>query len=363
MTMTAYALLVAALRRESPAWPQDLPEAEVCRVAEEQGVAPLLAGAAGTAMWPEGVRRFLRAVLRGEAARDAALRHEVVRLVGALADAGVRPLLIKGEPLAHTHYARPWLRPRADTDLIVGDSDRAPAGQVLRRLGYEPATDYAGALVSHQFQYRRATGAGVEHHVDLHWRVVNPHVFSTALSFDELDAAGVAVPVLGPHARGPSDLHALALACLHLVAHHAGSRRLIWLHDIHLLAGRLDARGREELERLAVARGLAAACGRSIGEARARLGTPVPPGWAERLEQQGSGEPGARLMRGTPTKFDVLRSDLAALPGWRARLRLVREHLVPPLAYMRRTHGVRHWALIPFAYAWRIVAGVGRWFR
>jgi hypothetical protein len=360
--MTAEALLAAALRGESPAWPSHVRDTEVCRVAGEQGIAPLLAVTTGIEAWPEDVRAFFRTARRMEAARDAAFRPELIRLLDALAGAGVRALLIKGAHLACTHYPRPWLRPRADTDLLIDEDHRAPAGEVLRAGQYEPVTDYAGELVTHQFGYSRNLGAGLVHYVDLHWRIANPQVFSSTLSFAELDAQSVAVPALGPRARGLSDLHALALACLHLVAHHGGSRRLIWLYDIHLLAGRLDARGCARLEALAARRGLAAVCGRSIAEARSRFGTAVPAGWPEALERLGADEPTTRFMRARPTKFNILRSDLSALPGWRARLRLVREHLFPPPAYIKRTYGVRHRWLVPCAYAWRIVTGAGRWF-
>ena len=42
--------------------------------------------------------------------------------------------------------------------------------------------------------------------------------------------------------RGLSPVHALLVACIHRVAHHRGTERLIWLLDIHLLASRLEER-------------------------------------------------------------------------------------------------------------------------
>jgi hypothetical protein len=55
-------------------------------------------------------------------------------------------------------------------------------------------------------------------------------------------------------------------------------------------------------------------------------------------------------------------SDLAALSGWRARLRLVREHLVPPVSYMQKIYPCSS-VFMPFAYAHRIIAGAWRWLR
>jgi hypothetical protein len=361
--MTAFALIAAALRGETPPWPEGALPAMIAGEAVAQGVAPLLSSAPGIGGWPEPVRRALRDALLVEAARDTLIQPELARLAGAFETAAVRVLLMKGAQLAYTHYARPWLRPRADTDLLIGEADRERASAVLVGLGYEPVTGFDGQLVTYQFQFARPAGPGVLHHVDLHWRIANPQVFASTLSFEELWAGGVAVPALAPAARGLSSVHALAIASVHRVAHHRASSRLIWLYDIHLLLQRLDATGRDELEGLAARTGLLAVCGRSIVEARALFGTPVPAGWGEALEHRGAGEASAAFLEGTRTKFDVLRSDLSALPGWRSRLRLVREHLFPPRAYMRRTAGVRHPALLPFAYLWRIVSGARKWFR
>lgn len=360
--MTADALMAAALRGEFPPWPSHLDPGEVCRAAEDHGVAPLLAGTTAAAQWPAAARAGLQGALRIEAAREAALRPELTKVVRAFHDAGVRVLLIKGAHLAYARYPRPWLRPRADTDLFVGEADRPRAAGVMGALGYQPVTGFEGELVTHQFQYCRGVDGGVVHYVDLHWKIANPHVFSSTLQFEDVDRQSVAIAELGPGARGPCDVHALLAACVHRVAHHRGSGRLIWLFDIHLLSGSLDAAGRGELERAARSRGVLAVCGESIAEARALFGTAVPDEWLAELRREG-GEATAHFMQGAGTKFGVLRSDMAALPGWRARVRLIREHLFPPAAYIRRTYNVRHSWLLPLVYAWRIAAGARRWFR
>lgn len=361
--MTVSALIAAALRGETPPWPEaESPEA-VAAHAVAEGVAPLLSNTPALTGWPDAVRRALREALLAEVARDTLIQPRLQELVWALETAAVRSLLIKGAQLAHTHYPHPWLRPRADTDVLIAEADRDRASTVLNKLGYEPVTGFDGQLVTYQFQFARPAGSGVVHHVDLHWRIANPQVFASTLSFEDLWPDAVAMPAVGPAARGPSDVHALALACLHRVAHHRASSRLIWLYDIHLLLERLDAGRRSDVEALAARAGLLAVCGRSIADAHALFGTSVPSGWGESLEARGKDEPAAAFLEGARTKFDVLRSDLRALPGWRSRLRLIREHLFPPAAYMRRATGIRHPALLPFAYVWRIVTGAGKWFR
>ena len=62
-------------------------------------------------------------------------------------------------------------------------------------------------------------------------------------------------------------------------------------------------------------------------------------------------------------KVDRLAADLRALPGWRSRLRLLREHLFPPAEYMFATSGRSARALLPALYVRRIARGALAWFR
>jgi hypothetical protein len=60
---------------------------------------------------------------------------------------------------------------------------------------------------------------------------------------------------------------------------------------------------------------------------------------------------------------DVLAADLRALAGWRARARLLREHLFPRRDYLRTLEGRLGNAPAPLLYARRIVRGASRWFK
>jgi len=74
-------------------------------------------------------------------------------------------------------------------------------------------------------------------------------------------------------------------------------------------------------------------------------------------------EPTAVFLESGRTKTDILISDLGTLRGWRPKLRLIREHLFPPAAYMRRAYGPVGPVLLPFTYLHRMATGVGKWFR
>jgi hypothetical protein len=360
------ALLAAALRRDPAEWPADAGvafETALLATAREHGVAALLASTPAVLCWPHTVQRALRDVRRGEAVMESLRREHLRRLLATLREAEIRCLLIKGAQLAYTHYTQPWLRPRFDTDLLVPVADRERADAALRGLGYEAASQVGGGLVSHQRQYERwdrHLGTDV---IDLHWKITNPHLFAEALTFDELAAAARAIPELGEHAYGLSNVHALILACVHRVAHHCNSDLLIWLYDIHALASAMTADERAALLELARVKRLRSICASGLDIARHQYGTPHPAGWLDRL-RPGSDEetePTAVFLRPDRRRIDILWSDLRAVGGWTQKMQLLREHLFPPTAYMRARYG--HDTPLLLAYADRVVTGVGRWFR
>ena len=106
-------------------------------------------------------------------------------------------------------------------------------------------------------------------------------------------------------------------------------------------------------------------CARGLSLSIHLFNTNVPHDTLVRLDNQSRAqkpEPSAVFLKKDLRKVDLLASDLRAL-GPRAGLRLVREHLFPPASYIEAMYGVRNRALMPMAYARRIVSGVGKWFR
>ena len=359
-------LLAAALRGEAAPWhadARDASESTLLDAARQHGVTALVASSAAADCWPGTIQCALRAGRRDEAVREAVKRDDLCRLQAAFEQAGVHSLLVKGAQLAYTHYPQPWLRPRFDTDVLVAPDDRLRADGALRALGYMPSHQVTGSVVAHQLQYQRHDRYGFADTIDLHWKVTNPHVFADVLTFDELAAAARPIPALGPHARGPSSVHALLLACVHRVAHHQNSDLLIWLYDIHLLFGALDADEREEFLEVARIKRLRSVCASGLDSAARWLGTRLPEAYRDRLETgvDEEREPSAAFLQPGMRRVDILRSDLRAVGGWRRKVRLIREHLFPPAAYVRARYGPN--TPLVFAYLDRVLTGVGKWFR
>lgn len=333
--------------------------------AGDHGISALLwqalhgaGGRAGT------VRDALEPSVRAAATRDLFVQRDVQMVLDGLAAAGVPALVIKGSALAYTIYPKPWLRPRTDTDLLVREDSVPAAARALEACGYTRCDALTtGLFVSHQIAFERTDSHGVYHAVDLHWKIANPQVVADALAFDVLWHDAQPAAALGAHARVPSAVASIALACIHRLAHHQGHDRLIWLYDLKLLTIPLRDDEWTALRSLACSRGVASLCLDGLRQARLRLGARLPGDIEAALGAAAPGEPSRSYVEGHVRKRDVLLSDLRLIGSWRARVQLVREHVFPPAAFIRQRYGTNTRWLLPALYLHRLVTGVSKWVR
>ncbi|HEX5215700.1 MAG TPA: nucleotidyltransferase family protein [Vicinamibacterales bacterium] len=334
---------------------------EVCREAEVHGVGPLLVEA--LAGYDGALRRALARRAVALSAVDILREAELRRLLAAFTAASVPMVLIKGAALAYTHYARSDLRPRLDTDVLIPADAQARAEAVLAAAGYTLQPQITADLVMYQAAYAKGLGGDARHLIDLHWRIANPQSFGGVLTFEELAASALPVPALDAAARSLDDVRALVLSCVHRVAHHRDAPNLIWIHDIHLEASRLDNPSWERFLVLAHDRDIGAVCRRSLEMAGQLFHTSIPsavmsdPRLAGELTMRAPTAAHLDHRRHVSTVLD----DFKQLPGWRQRLRLARQHLLPPAAYMREVYAPASRAPLAFLYTIRAVKGARRW--
>ncbi len=298
-------------------------------------------------------------IVMAAVAREMVIAREVPALFDAARQAALDVLLLKGTALAYTHYPKPYLRPRQDVDLYIRFADLARAEGVLASLGYRRATEADAELWTGQRHYTKTTASG-DVHVDLHWRIANPLAFADALPFDEVWSRSVVVSALGPAVRTLSARDTLAVACVHRVAHHQDRVNLLWLWDIHLVASSLPDDAWSAFVTSARAWRIQSVCARSLRLAVQHFATAIPE--AALREVSGGDEPASAFLREGLRQVDIARADLEALDGWRRRMSLVREHLCPPVSYMRARYANCPPVLLPLAYVYRIVRGAPRWF-
>jgi hypothetical protein len=347
--------LAAGLRREAG------PEA-LWSAAAAEGVDRLLAWKILEAPepWGEALQREAAATRAQAAVVESLQRRELLRLTAALAGAPVRALVIKGAAWAYTIYPRPDLRARLDTDILIDPASRPLLDATVTGIGYRPAIETSMALASSQRHYTRTDNLSMAHHLDVHWRVTNPLAFANLLPFASLWERSVPVAALDG-ARTPCDADALLLACLHRIAHHGHESGLMWLYDVHLLAGRLTARDWETVRQAADGNPLAGLCARTLARCVDLYRTPLPEdarAWIDRAQTDGT-DP-AFLGRGV-RPLGVFLADWRAAASWRVRARLVADHAFPPSSYMLARYGTRRAALLPFLYGHRALGGLRRW--
>ena len=359
----ALTLIAAFLRGDVTRWSDLALDAQtfldLCREHEVEGLCfERLSKLDSTAGWPRQVWEELSDAARTRAAEELLRKAEIRRVVAALADAGIRPILLKGTPLAYTVYDSPASRPRADTDVIVSGADVEAARQVMRSLSYVE-TVQCHELLS-QFEVQQCDRFGVIHAFDVHWSISTQPVFAGLLTYDALLLRAVAVPALGGSAVAPCRVDALLLSCVHPAMHHRNDERLLWILDIHLLASGLSPAELDEFEALARMKKVVAICRRGLQQAQAVFGTPVADLIA-RLNRTAGPEPSAAYLASERRWHHETMASLRALPRLGDRARLVREVLLPSPGYMLGAYGLRDkplgtW-LLPALYVHRNVQG------
>lgn len=309
--------------------------------------------------WPADVRAELARRAHASTARQLVRSAEIAEVLQALASNGVHPIVFKGAALSHLVYESPALRPHADTDIFVRRSDVETVRRVLTERGYTEPSMTDGELVFCQFQLLKTDRLGIEHVVDVHWRISTQSLFADVVGFDEISAESVPIRALGPSARAAGGAHALLLACLHPVMHHRNVDRLIWFYDIHLLVSRLPAADVERFAALAVEKGIAGICAHQLTVTSQRFHTRLPAAVAT-WPAPATPEPSTIYLRGGRRWHHELWWNVRALGHWRDRVRLLREVLLPSPRYMLDTYriGASGVLLLPLLYVHRNVYGV-----
>ena len=307
-------------------------------------------------------RAALDADVHRTALADGYFRRQTFHAVTALRNAGITTLIFKGEAIARTHYARPHLRPRCDTDLFVRKADAVSAGNVLTTLGYSQTNAVAREIVQTQQMFTALNGS-MHHVVDLHWNISYRPFFADTFSFDELAQDSITIGDPRDGLRAPGPVHALVLACLHRVMHHENAMRLIWLSDISLLAERLTAREWTQVRSLAAKKSLFDICATGLEMAAARFGcssTTLNEVAALRSAGVERQEPSRAYLGPRRGSLGRILLDARHAGGPLRSIQLLASHAFPDAEYMRRKYGVSHPLALAGAYLYRAASGFRR---
>lgn len=338
-----------ALAGEATPWPEL--SAEDVRMLIEHGVAPI---AYHVAHPPE-----LRAAAIHAAAVESLRLDDLREVLAELEAHGIDALVLKGSALAYDIYPAPELRPRSDVDMLIRRASLDALRVAMQSLGFKEILGSGDELAVRQATFTRVDAFGCEHAYDVHWDATNTPLFAGVLRFDEVLARAITAPF-----RMLSHVDALLLACIHRVAHHHDSERLIWLYDVALLRDRMSRDEHAEFWRIAAERRVVTVCIRSIELANE---------WCRRVPHQMASEFLSReeIERDEPSRVfinpeltygQMILADLRALP-WAARFRRLWQLALPPRAFMQQSFPARGRMALPWLYVLRGARGVRRLFR
>lgn len=261
-------LLLEALSRE-PDWDA------VIRLAEEQGVAPLLADTLESAPLkravPMGVRRELSAVSLAAAVASNRLLTALEGVLREFDSRTIEAVVLKGPVLATTLYPDAALRPSKDLDLLCRAHTVDAAVDALRALGYAQREQKVTEQDGFHLVFQSTGGVEIELHTDL-LQLGLPARCSTDL-WEHLSA----LTIRGAQARMLSPEYQMLHLSVHLHTH--GYSRLIWFKDLDLLLRRSGGTMNWELvHALAAREGATLSLRHSLTLLRELLGTPLPSG-------------------------------------------------------------------------------------
>lgn len=285
-------------------------------------------------------------------ANEALKNQALTELANSCNQAGITPLVFKGTALAHLVYQQSWLRPRTDTDLLIDLQQRDAMVQVLESLGYQKLFAIQGDLVSYQATYSKMLSATVGINIDLHWRINNRQILAHSVNFKELISNAQTIPSI--NLMTPSNAHQLLICCLHRLGHHHTEERLTWLHDIHLLAHKLDPEDWQQLTELATQKQLASITLDGISKAQQLFGSKVSDQVITNLKNAAQqAEPSAVFLNRTLPEWRIFLHEMKALPSIKERWRWLSQTLFPSNDYVRQQMGKRS----------ALLAHLARWFR
>lgn len=364
-------LLACALRGEIAVWTSRAKSEGVERVVEQihyHGISGLLANRLTRLVgWPVEAIASIREQALAQAMWE--LRHrEVLRdLLAAFAQEKILAVLLKGTAVAYDLYSSPATRSRGDSDVLIAAADLDRARGALRQLGYRPHPIGHGMSddLSLQEVWSLTCDGGTQHHIDLHTQLMNAPALRTVLPSSECLADPVALPRLCPDALAMDRVLTLIHTCVHRTMHVTapyfvdsvafyGGDRLIWAHDIHLLAGALSEAEWTRLCALAIHKGVSTVCLDGLTTAQRFLNTTIPATVLERLNST-SGEDKASIYLLHSNQFSRARQDLTAIRGLRRKIAYFRTRSLPSAKVIRSKYPKMARKPIALLYLRRVV--------
>ena len=334
--------------------------------ARQQGVFALLhyqinKHAQATLLTPNAADQ-LKTLSQTTAAQE--LQIDPHRVAALTALSAIHPIVLKGLAMAYGYYPEAYLRPMGDLDILIEEQDAELAKTLLEKIGYELQDSNFGTLVHSQFVMSKTVSDHTKLHIDIHTRLFNRPALQSLLSHNQMKSE--ALPLYGTQTTttalglSPSPAHCLIHSCLHLLAHHYNSRKLIWLYDIKLISDRLDVEQKTALlsfsKKHRIAKMLHAALCDTDNAFKLNSNGLIDALNSQCQQQRGSDHPATLLLQTQSYPSRIFR-DWQLLENNKQRLQWVKQHIFPDNQFMKNQYNFRSNFLLGFFYVWRIIRG------
>ncbi len=323
----------------------------------EQRVGVLCHQCIAQSAWKQKFDPDFLSQLRRHAVAESVLdahRQECLReVLEALGEAGINTLVFKGAALALSHYPHSHLRPRDDSDLLLDRSHLPALSRVLLRLGFKHIASNQQSLIQHQCLFSKRDKNGCLYNIDVHWALSNRCAAGpSALTLAALRCRAQPLTALGNAALGPDPLDSVLIACVHMLTHHPGEIRLIWLYDLLLLVDSLSQGQQRQLGTALNNEELFAAGNLGLGLAAYYF--PERSSALLKLVTQ----PLTPETWHPPRQWQMWQADMATLATTRQRLQYLGQHFFPSRHYMLSRSGQVSTLWLPWLYLQRAGRGV-----
>ena len=183
---------------------------------------------------PEAVQAELKSLFLANAFRNQLLAEELARLLGRLAEAGIRVVPLKGVALAQALYGDTAARVCLDIDILVPPADVARAIELILASGYstESSDPYFLKLTLRHGRHFHAVreGRGISFIIEVHWELVQ-HSSKNDDAVNDLWAEARSQTCFGRPAFSLSPEWEFLYLSIHAADHDW--QTLKWLADIH----------------------------------------------------------------------------------------------------------------------------------
>jgi hypothetical protein len=287
------------------------------------------------------------------------------RVLSALGDAGIKPLLLKGTGVAYRCYEPPALRLRGDTDVLVPRERFESALDVLVSIGGVAQQMPAGPVEGCARHVVFESTNGSVHEFDIHFGLSGHPALRQIMEYEDLAYRAVALPSIASDAWTCSDVDALLITAMHRLKHRQAayyvqgirflsSDRLIWFADLDRLCAMLTEEDWRVLCNRALENGLVGALLSGLEAINGLLSTSMPHGILVRL---GSEDPGCASRFLEASVLGQFARDFRALPRVGDRIEFVRKIAFPPSDHMHQTFAHVRPRWLPWLYFYRAGRG------